>query len=89
MASQTRSMGLPGGPDSWGGRSWRGLRRGRRSSGRVRGCRRGGGEGGGDVGGGEAVVEELGDDAAAGDEVDHGDGQVAVGVGSWPANSAG
>ena len=36
---------------------------------------------GGEVGGGEALVEQLGDDAAAGDEVDHGDGQVAVGVG--------
>jgi hypothetical protein len=31
--------------------------------------------------GGEAVVEEFGDDAAAGDEVGHGDGEVAVGVG--------
>ena len=40
-----------------------------------------GAEGGGEVCGGEAVVEELGDDAAAGDEVGHGDGQVAVGVG--------
>jgi hypothetical protein len=37
-------------------------------------------QGGGEVGGGEAGLEELGDDAAAGDEVDHGDGEVAVGV---------
>ena len=40
-----------------------------------------GAQGGGDVGGGEVVVEQFGDDAAAGDEVDHGDGEVAVGVG--------
>jgi hypothetical protein len=37
-------------------------------------------QGGGYVFGGEAVLKELGDDTAAGDEVDHGDGQVAVGV---------
>ena len=41
-----------------------------------------GAEGGGEVCGGEAVVEEFGDDAAAGDEVDHCDGEIAVGVGS-------
>jgi hypothetical protein len=37
-------------------------------------------QGGGYVFGGEAALQELGDDAAAGDEVDHGDGEVAVGV---------
>ena len=40
-----------------------------------------GSEVGGYVGGGEAVLEELGDDAALGDEVDHRDGLVAGGVG--------
>ena len=35
---------------------------------------------GGYVFSGEAVLQEFGDDAAAGDEVDHGDGQIAVGV---------
>ena len=39
------------------------------------------GELGGEVLGGEVVLEELGDDAAAGDEVGHGDGQIAGGVG--------
>lgn len=33
-----------------------------------------------EVCGGETGLEEFGDDAAAGDEVDHGDGQVAFGV---------
>ncbi len=32
--------------------------------------------------GGEAVLQKLGNDAAAGDEVDHADGEVAVGVGA-------
>ena len=38
------------------------------------------GELGGDVLGTESVLEELGDDASAGDEIGHGDGQVASGV---------
>ena len=46
-------------------------------------------EGGGDVRGGEAVLQQFGDDAAAGDQVDHGDGQVAGGVGRSGQNSAG
>ncbi len=37
-------------------------------------------QGGGYVFCGEAGLQEFGDDAAAGDEVDHGDGEVAVGV---------
>lgn len=37
-------------------------------------------QGGGYVFGGEAVLEELGDDAAASNEVDHGNGQIAVGI---------
>ena len=37
-------------------------------------------EGGGYVFGGKAILQELGDDTAAGDEVNHGDGEVAVGV---------
>jgi hypothetical protein len=48
---------------------------------------------GGDVLGGEVVLKELGDDAAASDEVGHGDGQVSVGVGHvgeffWVADEA-
>ena len=35
---------------------------------------------GGDVLGGEAVLEKLGHDTAAGDEIGHGDGQVAGGI---------
>ncbi len=45
-----------------------------------RGCLRGEGGGRREVLRGEALVEQLGDDAAAGDEVGHGDGEVAVGV---------
>ena len=47
--------------------------------GRGRGCRRAAGaRAAATVVGGEAVVEQLGDDAAAGDEVGHGDGEIAV-----------
>ena len=50
-------------------------------------------QGGGYVGGGELLLDELGDDAAAGDEIDHGYGEVAVGVGlggdfGWVADEA-
>jgi hypothetical protein len=37
-------------------------------------------QGGGDVGGGEVLLDQLRYDAAAGDEVDHSDGEIAVGV---------
>jgi hypothetical protein len=37
-------------------------------------------EGRGDVRGGEILLDKFRDDAAARDEVDHGDGEVAVGV---------
>ena len=39
------------------------------------------GEFGGDVLGCEAVLKELGNDAATGDEIGHGDGQIAGGIG--------
>ena len=76
-ASQTRRWRFGG----WRRGGGRGLRRGRRSAGALGGVGEQGARAAATLAAVKRSLEELGDDAAAGDEVDHGDGEVAVGVG--------